>query len=118
MADLADPIIKRMAERAVILGHDPSELIDQVKSMDAPRWHLSPTYITFNCGCRGERTDTIFGAESWDPIIFKGEREQAVYDRVCDDHAASMNVRLRFGGYADFGQWCRDRRRQLMGKVW
>ena len=113
----ADPIIKRMAERAVLLGQSPDETIDQVKSMNAPRWSISPQWITFDCGCRGERCLTLHGVEAYDPVIFAGQPEQAVYEGVCDFHLPSMNSRLRLGGFVDFIQWSRDRRRRLMGKV-
>jgi hypothetical protein len=83
-----------------------------------PRWRISPRWIEFECGCVGERCLTLVDPRSWDPVIFQDTAQQAVYDRVCDFHAPSMNDRLGMGGiYRDFVSWHRHRRAGLMGRV-
>lgn len=115
--DRADPIIRRMAERAVLLGQNASELIDQVKATPAPRYSLSERWLTFECGCTAELCGTLYGAERYDPVIFTGLPEQAVYSHVCEFHAPKMAEFVGFGGFRDFGQWAKVRRGRLMGKV-
>jgi len=120
MPNVVDPFIQELVKKATILGQSSSQIsetIDQVKEMKAPRWSVSPQWITFECGCRGERVLRVYGAEVWDPIIFEGTPEQAVYEGVCSLHLPSMNARLKFGGFVDFQQWSDRRRRQLIGKV-
>lgn len=120
MADVRDPFIRQMVEKAVLLGKSKTEIdeqIDQIQAMAAPRWSVSPEWITFDCGCTGERCSQLFGHEAWDPVIFAGTEHQAVYEKVCTFHEASMNARLKFGGFVDFRQWSERRRRQIMGKV-
>lgn len=82
-----------------------------------PRWALDATWVTFECGCRAERCRDLKGAKRYDPIIFRGLPQQAVYDGVCDRHLPGMNKYVHFGGFVDFAQWARNRRAILMGKV-
>ena len=82
-----------------------------------PRWRMDAGWIEFECGCRAERCQVLHGARKYDPIIFRDLPEQAVYDWVCDRHAAGMNDYVHFGGFVDFPQWKRTRRAILMGKV-
>lgn len=82
-----------------------------------PRWSLSDRWISFECGCTAERCRELTSPEPWDPVIFRGLPEQAVYAEVCHGHAAGMNKYVHFGGFADFGQWVRERRAVLMGRV-
>ena len=83
----------------------------------APRWRIDSRWVEFECGCRAERCLKLYGAKNYDPVIFRGEPQQAVYDSVCQRHNAGMNVITRFGGYVDFNQWKIHRRARLMGKV-
>jgi hypothetical protein len=118
MPTAADPIIRRMAEQAVLLGLNKDETIDEVKAMKAPKWSVTPQWVTFECGCRAERCLKLYGHSMFDPVIFEGQPEQGVYEGVCQFHTPAMNDRLRFGGYVDFVQWSKHRRRQIMGKTW
>jgi hypothetical protein len=59
----------------------------------------------------------LYGAQSWDPVIFRNLPQQAVYEQVCHFHSPAMNVYVHFGGFADFAQWKRTRRGVLMGRA-
>ena len=89
----------------------------------APRWSISARWIQFECGCAGERCMELHHPQPWDPIIFQGTPQQAVYAKVCDRHLPGMNVRLGFGRdsrgsqFVDFAHWQRSRRAVLMGRV-
>jgi hypothetical protein len=111
----ADPIIERMTRVATILGVDASTFVDC--PYGGPRWRVDERTVEFECGCRAERCMVLFGATQFDPIIFRDLPEQAVYDFVCHKHRNRMDFRVRFGGFATFDQWHRDRRRRLMGKA-
>ena len=117
MADLRDPIIKRMVERAILLGQDPNDVVGETEATPAPKYSLSSRWITFECGCTCERATELFGAEPFDPVIFRDLPEQAVYEKVCAWHNPKMNEYVRFGGFVDFDQWYRNRRNQLLGRV-
>lgn len=80
------------------------------------RYSIDARWIAFECGCRAERCNATVDARNFDPIIFKGLPEQAVYDSVCHLHGPSMNVIVSFGGYKDFAQWRIHRRDQVMGR--
>ena len=83
-----------------------------------PRWRIDAQWIEFECGCRCERAFPLAVPQAvGDPVIFKDEPEQAVYDSVCARHGAGMNVMVRFGGFADFAQWKRMRKHLLMGRT-
>jgi hypothetical protein len=83
----------------------------------APRWRVDAAWVEFECGCRAERCRDLKGAQQYDPIIFRGQPQQAVYDHVCDRHLPGMNKYVHFGHFVDFQQWKRARRAILMGKV-
>ena len=82
-----------------------------------PRWAISDRWVEFECGCRAERCRSLVMPETWDPVIFRGLPEQAVYDSPCSLHAAEMNKYVKFGGFVDFAQWRATRRAILMGRV-
>jgi len=96
-------------------GEDPNP--DLPRDPWEPRWRLDAGWIEFECGCRAERCQVLKGARNYDPVIFRGQEQQAVYDWVCDRHAPGMNKYVHFGGFVDFPQWKRSRRAILMGKV-
>lgn len=121
-----DVILRRLEEQAVRLnrsGLGDGEFdeckyfeIDKFgRKVKQPRWRIDEKWIEFECGCRAERCMKLYGMKPWDPVIFVGLPEQAVYDFVCHTHNASMNVRL-MRNYVDFAQWHRERRNKLMGK--
>jgi hypothetical protein len=83
-----------------------------------PRWAIDRRWITFECGCRCERAEKLFGQTVNDPVIFAGTNQQAVYDAVCDRHMPGMNKWIGFGGKGlTFSQWRSYRRGILMGRV-
>ena len=82
-----------------------------------PRWRVDAGWVEFECGCRAERCRDLKGPENYDPVIFRGQPQQAVYDFVCDRHMPGMNKYVHFGRFVDFSQWKRARRAVLMGKV-
>lgn len=119
----ADDILRRLERGAVILG-DESAWQDS-PGPDVPRWRIDYRWIEFECknasgivmnkGCRAERCTTLNNPKSWDPIIFRGLPEQAVYDFVCDFHGPSMNKYIGAGGiYHSFAEWKIARRLKLI----
>lgn len=96
---------------------------DLVEDPNAPRWRIDSRWIEFECGCRAERIDPNellrrrANLEEWDPIVFAGTPQVAVYDSVCERHEAGMNTYVSFGGFVTFKQWKTARRAVLMGKV-
>jgi hypothetical protein len=110
-------IARRMQRQADAARADVGEMeIDNSVSTNQ-RWTLDSKWVTFECGCVAERCLFVFGARRFDPIIFRGLPQQAVYEKVCDFHAPSMNVYVSFGRFKDFGQWKRHRRSILMGRT-
>ena len=116
-----DDIARRIERTALIVGESP-ELVDLPKTPNAPRWKVSERWIEFECGCRAERVplSARFSAlaRHFDPVIFRGLPQQAVYEGTCDFHAPSMNVYVHFGGFHDFKQWKERRRAVLMGRTY
>lgn len=113
----ADLLLRRMEQRATILGQgDPDGFMD-CPYPNEPRWRIDSRWIEFECGCRAERCMELTLPRKSDPIIFRDLPEQAVYDYVCHKHNPSMNKRVKFMGYETFDQWKRDRRATLMGRV-
>lgn len=130
MRHYGDTILRRLERQAVDLSkigetEAAESVFEECKyaGVDAegnlvkiPRWRIDEKWIEFECGCRAERCRDLADPRDWDPIIFSGLPEQAVYDYVCHTHNPSMNVRL-MRHYVDFAQWHRYRRKQLMRKV-
>lgn len=116
MADLRDPIIRRIQDVAVRANEDPEFASDLAAFGRHPRWRLSQKWIEFQCGCRAQRFRTLQGAKPFDPIIFRGLPEQAVYDLPCEPHEAGLNDYVKFGGYVDFKQWRNSRLRLITGE--
>jgi hypothetical protein len=108
----------RMAARAESMG-ESADWVDCPMPGDRgfPRWRLSARWVEFECGCVAERCIPTYGAETFDPVIFRELPEQAVYLSVCHAHAPGMNVYVHFGGFADFDQWARYRRDTIMGRT-
>ena len=116
MATETDRIIQRMLAQQAAAGTSDGDP-DLPRDPWQPRWRMDAKVIEFECGCRAERCTTLHGARSYDPIIFQGLPEQAVYDFVCSRHEPGMNKYVHFGHFVDFSQWHRSRRAVLMGKV-
>jgi hypothetical protein len=120
----ADRILRKLEQEAVILGETQSQFNNSRyvgvdangKPIARPRWRIDSKVIEFECGCRGERVTKVFGKKDFDPIIFDGLPEMAVYDFVCSKHEAHMNKRVLLGGYQTFRDWHTLRRKQLIGK--
>ena len=116
--DLSD-IGRRMERVAASVGEDTG--LAYVPASPGQRWKISARWVEFECGCRAERVapNPVFRsfARPFDPVIFRNLPQQAVYEGTCDDHAASMNVYVHFGGFVDFAQWKANRRPLLMGKA-
>jgi len=117
MADLRDPIIRRIQDQARASNLNPMEAADLAAFERAPRWRLTTKDIEFECGCVARRFRSLRGVKDFDPIIFKGLPEQAVYDSVCRAHEPGMHKYLKFGGYTDFKQWRAARLRLITGEV-
>jgi hypothetical protein len=111
----ADLIRNRIVQMQKLAGEEVNP--DLPRDPWQPRWRMDPEWVEFECGCRAERCRDLKGPERYDPIIFRGLPEQAVYDFVCDRHAGGMNTYVHFGRFVDFAQWKRSRRAILMGKV-
>ena len=110
-----DRVLRRMEAQAVQLG-DFSQF-EECKYNGEPRWRVDTRWVEFECGCRAERGAALVDYYPWEPVIFYGLPEQAVYEGVCDFHAPAMNKRLGMGGkYKDFVSWRMLRRKTLMGK--
>ena len=123
-----DRVLKRMEAQALALDNPAVFDFAECKYPNEPRWRLSTRWIEFDCidanrhvlsnGCRAERFSQLVGVKEWDPVIFNGLPEQALYDYVCDFHAPAMNKRIGMGGVVtDFASWRRLRRNLLIGKA-
>jgi len=120
----ADRILRKLEQEAVILGETASQFSESKyvgvdkngNPIKPPRWRIDSRVIEFECGCRGERVQKVFGQKPFDPIIFDGTPELAVYDFVCWKHEPHMNKRLRLGGFVTFKDWKEKRRNLLIGK--
>ena len=120
-----DRLLRRLESQAVKLG-DYSAFedckyvgVDELgRPVKQPRWKLSTRWIEFECGCTAERISDLGNrAMPWDPVIFVGLPEQAVYERVCWYHEPHMNKRLGMSGkYRTFRSWKEGRRKILIGK--
>jgi len=104
--------IYKKYEAAAELG-DESGFVDCAYA-GLPRWKLTKKWIEFECGCVSERALKLNGMVPSDPVIFVNLPEQAVYIKCCDKHLPYMNYRLGMGGFKDFAEWVRDRRKVLM----
>ena len=120
-----DKLLRRMEAQAVQLGDFSSfeeckyvGFNDQGQPIKQPKWKLDDKWIEFECGCTAERINDLGGREkAWDPVIFVGLPEQAVYIKVCHYHEPEMNKRLGMSGkYTTFRSWLENRRKFLMGK--
>ena len=111
-----DQIARRM-EAIAEAGGEVEDIYGE--EAGAPRWSISTKWIEFECGCRAERIERFFAApESWEPVVFQGTPQVAVYESVCFFHGPSMNKRIGLGAPGlTFEQWRRSRRGVLMGKV-
>ena len=120
----ADRILRKLEAEAVLLGEDNSQFTNsryvgidnKGNPIPQPRWRIDSKYIEFECGCRGERINKLYGKKNTDPVIFDGLPEQAVYDFVCYKHEPAMNKRVRLGGFVTFKDWHTKRRSLLIGK--
>ena len=126
----ADEAIRRMERRATLLGatDEFAECVYAERVGTAPngkpimrrlpRWKISERWIEFECGCTAERHRELLDVRSFDPVIFQGLPEQAVYVLCCHLHEPKMNERLGTRSpYVDFDQWYRHRYRRLTGKA-
>lgn len=116
MADLRDPILRRIQDLAVRAGEDPQEAAELAAFGRHPRWKLGMKWIEFECGCTARRFRDLSTTQNFDPIIFKGLPEQAVYDRPCNAHEAGLNDYVHFGKYVDFKQWRESRLQKITGE--
>jgi hypothetical protein len=118
MRDDRSDIARRMVNIGLAGGvaYDPEEA-EHTQGM--PRWRISQRWVEFECGCSAERCLELHAmAQPWDPIIFRGLPQQAVYSEVCDRHRPGMNKFVGLGAPGlTFEQWKRARRATLMGRV-
>jgi hypothetical protein len=113
MSRHSDDLKRRLTRRA--------EETDSLEALDYKNpwgsYRIDARWIVFECGCAAERAHSLaVRPERWDPVIFEGLPEQAVYDHVCDRHMEGMNFRLGVSGMVDFSQWRRHRRDILLGR--
>ncbi len=118
----ADGVLRRMETLATKLGPDEDwtecPYPQATRDGKTMRWKLSPRWIEFECGCTAERIRELVGVQRWDPIIFVGLPEQAIYEQVCPFHEEGVyRTRLAYGPYKTFDQWKTRRRRRLMQKA-
>ena len=116
MADLRDPILKRIQTLAERAGSDPHEAAELAAFGRHPRWRLGTKWIEFECGCTARRFRDLKDVVNFDPIIFKGLPEQAVYDEPCAAHEAGLNDYVKFGHFVDFKQWRNSRLQKITGE--
>lgn len=110
-----DRILRRVEKQTLLTGDETQWEISPNRG--DPRWRVDARWIEFECGCRAERCAKLYDYYPWEPVIFYGLPEQAVYEGVCDFHAPSMNKRIGTGHkYKDFASWRMLRRNVLMGK--
>lgn len=115
-ATTRDAILRRMERVATNLGEDLEEWVE-CPLEPGKRWRVDARWIEFECGCRAERCLVLHGKKNFDPVIFEGLPEQAVYDFVCWKHEAAMNRRMSFSGVPSFKAWHSRRRNRLMGRA-
>ena len=115
MSKSGDQLLRRLEKQATIIGDHG--VFEPCKYPGEPRWKLETKWITFECGCVAERCLTLNDPRPYEPIIFVGLPEQAVYEKVCDLHLDRMNYRIGTGhAFTTFDNWRRIRRNTLMGK--
>lgn len=113
-----DDIARRMETQATLAGDLEGGHPDLPRDPWAPRWRISPRWVEFQCGCVAERVRELIEPKDYDPVIFRGLPQQAVYAECCDRHRPGMNKYVQFGAPGlTFEQWKRTRRPLLMGKV-
>ena len=115
-----DDIARRMEAIGLAGGNADAGHPDLPRDPWQPRWALDKNgkWITFECGCVAERCTQLFGPAPYDPIIFEGLPQQAVYHSVCARHLPGMNKYVAFSGrYKDFATWGLARRKTLMNRT-
>lgn len=115
MTTEADLVREKLVRMQLLAGEEPNPELP--RDPWEPRWRIDQGWVEFECGCRAERARQLHGARPYDPIIFRGQPQQAVYDFACHRHMPGMNKYVHFGHFVDFAQWRRTRRAVLMGKV-
>ena len=115
MTTEADLVRERIVRMQQLAGEEVNP--DLPRDPWEPRWRIDAAWVEFECGCRAERCMILHGAQQYDPVIFRGQAQQAVYDHVCERHMPGMNKYVHYGHFVDFHQWKRARRAILMGKV-
>ena len=108
-------IARRMERLARLSGTDPAEWTE-CPHLPNKRWRLDSRWVEFECGCAARRALALVDPRPWEPVIFVGLPEQAVYSRVCDRHAMMMDYRINMGGGPrDFATWRKERYRAIQG---
>jgi hypothetical protein len=99
----ADPLLRRMEQQAVSLTNASGFEHSPYLQPGQPRWHLSPKWIEFECGCVAERMNGrpfLLPIENYDPVIFQDVPEEnmlSLYLKVCDRTIAQHVVDSRTG---------------------
>lgn len=117
MPDLRDQVIQRIHGLAVSANEDPEEAVALAEFGRHPAWKIGERWIEFECGCRARRIRTLKTSAQFDPIVFRGLPEQAVYDKPCQAHEAGVNDYVHFGGFVDFHQWRQARLQLITGEI-
>ena len=109
-------IMDRLARRAEAVGLEGDEAFTAAPG--EPAYRIAARWITWECGCVAERVERLHGNETWEPVVFEGLPEQAVYATVCTLHLPAMDRRIAMGGqYRDWLSWWTLRRNRLIGKA-
>lgn len=111
LADVA-ALRDRVERRAAATGDRLT--LDAMERPGYMRWRMDARWLEFACGCRAERVRLTVRPLKWEPVIFEGLPEEAVYDYVCRAHEPEMNKRVGLGGYRDFAQWRTHGRSRLV----
>lgn len=96
---LADRVERRVEQTGEL------EVLEAMTRRGYMRWSMDARWVEFACGCRAERVHLTTRPHKWEPVIFEGLPEEAVYDYVCHAHEPEMNKRIGLGGYRTFAQW-------------
>lgn len=104
----ADPLLERMQRVAVSLTNSSGFEHSPYLTPGQPRWHLSPKWIEFECGCVAERMNGrpfALPVENYDPVIFaevpRSENMLSLYLTVCDKTMKQHVIDSRTGQIVD-----------------
>ena len=116
MANTRNDIISRIASQALQGGHNPEEAVEAARDYKGPKYEITGKFVAWECGCLARRYPKLKNTKRYDPIVFKGTPQQAVYDKTCDFHVAGMNKFLGLGHIKDLSTWKIARLKLITGE--